>query len=126
MRVQQTVPLLLVSDISASREFYCRGLGFEVTRKWEPDGQLAWCWLVLGGAALMLQQAEEEDPPKATWAKGVTIYFLCEDAEAVYRGVTDRGVRATRPKTAFYGMNQTVATDPDGYVLCFESPTAEA
>ncbi|MEE9280774.1 MAG: hypothetical protein V3V67_11420 [Myxococcota bacterium] len=45
---------------------------------------------------------------------------------AVYRETTSRGVHATKPETAFYGMNQTLATDPDGYVLCFESPTAEA
>ncbi len=33
------------------------------TSKWEPDGQLAWCWLQHGGAALMLQQADEKDAP---------------------------------------------------------------
>jgi hypothetical protein len=31
--------------------------------KWESDGQLAWCWLQHGSAALMLQQADEKDAP---------------------------------------------------------------
>jgi hypothetical protein len=29
-------------------------------RKGKPDGRLAWCWLQHGGAALMLQQADEK------------------------------------------------------------------
>ena len=55
--------------------------------------------------------------------KGVTFYFLCEDAEAMYREVTGRGLEATPPAVAFYGMNQTFVSDPDGYQLCFENRT---
>ena len=115
MKVQQTTPLLFVTDIIKSLEFYCDGLGFDMTQKWEPDGQLAWCWLQHGGAALMLQKACKEDPPPGTRGKGVTFYFICEDAEVVYRELTERGVRATAPTVAFYGMKQTFVTDPDGY-----------
>jgi uncharacterized glyoxalase superfamily protein PhnB len=124
MNVRQTAPLLFVSNIVESRRFYCDGLGFEVTQKWEPEGQLAWCWLQHGGAALMLQQACENDPPAGARGKGVTFYFICEDAEVVYRELTDRGITATEPTVAFYGMNQTFVTDVDGYELCFENPTA--
>ncbi len=124
--VTQTVPLLLVCDIDRSRRFYCDGLGFEMTGTWEPDGKLAWRWLRHGGAALMLQQACDEDPPAADRGKGVVFYFLCEDADAMHRHITDRGVRATKPKVAFYGMNQTFITDPDGYELCFENPINDA
>lgn len=123
MKVQQTVPLLFVSDIINSRKFYGDGLGFEITERWEPDGQLAWCWLKHGGAALMLQQAGEDDPPAGTRGKGVTFYFICEDAEAVYREISERGIKAGKPTVAFYGMKQTFVTDPDGYELCFENPT---
>ena len=123
MKVHQTTPLLLVRDILESRKFYCKGLGFNVTQKWDPDGQLNWCWLQHGDAGLMLQQASEEDPPAGTRGKGVTFYFICDDADIVYRQITDRGIKATRPTVAFYGMNQTFMTDPDGYKLCFENST---
>ncbi len=122
-KVQQTVPLLFVSEISESHEFYCDGLGFDMAGKWEPDGQLAWCRLQHGGAALMLQQAREEDPPADTRGKGVTFYFICDDADALYEEITGRGIKASEPADAFYGMRQTFITDPDGYELCFESPT---
>ena len=120
-QVQQTVPLLLVEDISRSREFYCDGLGFQQTDQWEQNGQLAWCWLQHGGAALMLQQAEESDPPAEMRGKGVTFYFLCEDVDVLYADLVQRGTDATQPSVAYYGMKQTLLTDPDGYSLCFES-----
>ena len=33
-KVQEAVPLLFVSEITQSIEFYCEGLGFEMTSKW--------------------------------------------------------------------------------------------
>ncbi len=121
MRLQKTVPLLFVSDIEASVDFYCEGLGFSIKSKWEPKGKLAYCWLEQGGAALMLQQATDENAPRNL--EGVTIYFICDDADVVYHQCLQRNVELTEPSIAFYGMNQTFVSDPDGYELCFENPT---
>ena len=121
-KVNETVPLLFVSDITQSREFYCEGLGFEMRSKWDPNGELKWCRLQHGGAGLMLQAADEEDGSRVGQAGGVTFYFICEDADSFYREITDRGTPATPPQLAFYKMNQTFIIDPDGYELCFESP----
>ena len=126
-RVRQTVPLLLVSDLEKSREFYCDGLGFQLTSRWEQHGKLAWCWLELGTAPLMLQQFEEpEDPAPSTWGKGLTLYFLCDDAGAIYRELQSRGVEVTAPAVSFYGMKQIFLSDPDGYQLCFENPVDDS
>ena len=123
MNLKQTVPLLLVTDIQRSLEFYRDGLGFPLLRSWELDGQLQWCWLQQGEAALMLQQATDEDPPPATWGKGLTLYFLCDDVDALYSTLAERNVGASQPATSFYGMRQSHVVDPDGYALCFEHPT---
>lgn len=58
--VKQVVPFLTVSDIQASLRFYVDGLGFSMTNHWSPEGQLRWCWLQNGGAALMLQEYPQE------------------------------------------------------------------
>jgi len=121
MKVQETVPLL-VADINESRKFYCDGLGFLMAQKWDQEGQLAWCRLQHGGAALMLQQSGDDGPPAETRGSGVCFYFICADADVVYREITERGIVASKPVVAFYGMNQTYITDPDGYELCFENP----
>ncbi len=82
--VQQTVPLLNVSDIQESLRFYVDGLGFEIIHKWEPDGRIQWCWLQHGGAALMVQELPKNGPdswnPGGRVGEGVSICFMCKDA----------------------------------------------
>ena len=123
MNVTQTVPLLLVSQFETSLPFYRDGLGFQVDREWSHENRLAWCWLTQGTASLMLQQATAEDPPAASWGRGMTLYFLCDDASEAYRQFQERGIDASPPTETFYHMNQVFVSDPDGYRLCFENPT---
>lgn len=124
--VKQAVPFFRVSNIEESVRYYVSGLGFEMTKKWIDEGKLRWCWLQLGGAALMLQEFRKEGHdswvPQGKVGQGVSICFICEDALAIYRAVTLRGIKATRP---FVGneMWVTSLSDPDGYKIDFESYT---
>ena len=118
--VKQAVPFFRVTDMEKSVRFYVDGLGFEMTKKWIPEGKLRWCWLQLGDAALMLQEFHK--PSEGKVGVGVSICFQCEDALAIYREVTRRGIKASRP---FVGNNMwvTSVSDPDGYRIEFESCT---
>jgi lactoylglutathione lyase len=120
--VTQTVPLLGVLNIEASLRFYVDGLGFEVTKKWIDKGKLRWCWLQLGGAALMLQEFLASRVPTGKLGEGVSINIQCKDSLAIYRDITARGIRARNP---FVGnaMWVTGLSDPDGYGIFFHSPT---
>ncbi|MFZ0803517.1 MAG: VOC family protein [Terriglobales bacterium] len=124
--VKQAVPFFGVSNIEQSVRFYVDGLGFEMTKKWIPEGKLRWCWLQLGDAALMLQEFRKEGlnswKPEGKVGVGVSICFICEDALTIYREVMSRGIKASRP---FVGnaMWVTSVSDPDGYRIEFESCT---
>lgn len=124
--VKQAVPLFGVKDIKSSVRFYVDGMGFSMSKSWTPDGNLRWCWLDLGTAALMLQEfrsdAEHTNTPASKVGVGVSINFICSDALTIYREFKSRGIEAGRP---FVGnaMWVTKVTDPDGYELYFESPT---
>lgn len=124
--VEQVVPLLLVRNMTVSLRFYVDGLGFTLTNSWVDEGQLRWCWLQLGGAALMLQQLKTDDqhpaPDLASLGTGVGLNFICRDALAFFREVRARGIDTKRP---FVGNRMWVTSvrDPDGYDLHFESPT---
>jgi lactoylglutathione lyase len=124
--VRQAVPFFRVSNIEQSLRFYVEGLGFQMTKKWIDDGKLRWCWLELGGAALMLQEFRKEGhdswKPTAKVGEGVSICFQCRDALALYRDATAHGLAAREP---FVGnaMWVVLLSDPDGYKIEFESCT---
>jgi catechol 2,3-dioxygenase-like lactoylglutathione lyase family enzyme len=112
--------------MAASLRFYTDGLGFRITHEWIVDGEIRWCWLQFGGAALMLQEFPKEGhdawTPQCKVGEGVTLYFICDDAPALYRDIIARGLHPTRPVVSNH-MWVTSLPDPDGYDLAFESPT---
>ncbi len=124
--VRQAVPFFNVKDIEASLRFYVDRLGFTITRSWDPEGRIRWCWLERGHAAIMLQQYWKDGRPGG-WptgilGQGVSICFMCADAIAIYHEAKGHGLKVSTP---FVGNRLWVTSlvDPDGYRLEFESPT---
>jgi len=124
--VKQAVPFFGVTNMSDSVRFYVDGLGFKITKRWEVEGALRWCWLEIGDAAIMLQEFSTEGHggrrPQGKLGQGVTISFQCMDALAIYREAVSRGLHASKPFVG-NGMWVTNLIDPDGYRIEFESAT---
>jgi len=124
--VNLAVPFFGVTDIDASLRFYVDGLGFVLTNQWSPEGRIRWCWLQLDKVGIMLQEyvrdGRHPDPPQGPLGQGVSVCFMCDDAIAIYRDITARGITAKRPFVG-NGLWVTSIVDPDGYRLDFESPT---
>jgi predicted enzyme related to lactoylglutathione lyase len=125
--IRELWPLLDVSDINRSVAFYRDQLGFAIVADdAEPGGQMGWCRLVRSGASIMLQgPAEQSEVRSELRGRGVCFYFVCDDADAMYRELSSRGMQLEAPKIAYYGMKQLYLADPDGYAICFESPVSE-
>jgi catechol 2,3-dioxygenase-like lactoylglutathione lyase family enzyme len=125
--VKQVVPFFRITDMDRSLRFYVDGLGFTLKNKWVVDNQLRWCWLELGGAALMLQTFANDGhhgsaPSTGKLGEGVSLEFQCQDAVALYREFISRGLAASEPQVG-NSMWVTSLSDPDGYRLGFESLT---
>jgi catechol 2,3-dioxygenase-like lactoylglutathione lyase family enzyme len=124
--VKQAVPLFAVLEMARSVRFYVDGLGFVMTQQWRDGGVLRWCRLELGGAALMLQEFPKEGHdswrPEGKVGEGVTLYFICADALAIYRAAKARGLAISQPEVGNV-MWVTRLMDPDGYGIAFESLT---
>jgi lactoylglutathione lyase len=120
--VQQAVPFFMVSNLELSLRFYIDGLGFTMSNKWIDDGKLRWCWLQLGGAALMLQEYRPSQIPTGKRGEGISVCFQCKDAIAIYHDALAHNLEPRRP---FVGnaLWVTSFSDPDGYKIDFESPT---
>lgn len=125
--VTAVVPLLLVTNMERSLAFYIDGLGFTVQNRWVPDGRLRWCWMSLGGAALMLQEASgparEKMLTSGTLGNGAALYFQCTDAIAIYLEAAARGVHPLREPQVGNFAWEVFFADPDGYKINFSSVT---
>ncbi len=125
--VKQAVPFFGVSSMEASLRFYVDGLGFRMTNKWIDEGKLRWCWLEIGGAALMLQEFRKEGhdswKPTGRLGEGVNICFMCEDALTIFHEAAARGIKASRNPFVGNALWVVSFSDPDGYRIDFESPT---
>ena len=125
--VTAVVPLLMVTNMQRSLAFYVDGLGFVIQNRWVPDGHLRWCWMSLGGAALMLQEAIDSTREKMAAAgvlgNGVSLNFSCGDALAIYRDAAIRGIHTLREPQVGNFSWEVVFADPDGYSIHFSSPT---
>ena len=122
--IRQLWPLLYVDDVNRSIDFYQNKLGFAVVGQAESDGQVFWCRLERGGASLMLQLADQtEDGPSNERGRGVALYFVCDDADLVRAEFAARGLDLAPVSVAEYGMKQLFVPEPNGYSICFESPT---
>jgi catechol 2,3-dioxygenase-like lactoylglutathione lyase family enzyme len=124
-------PLIQVYDMPESVRFYCELLEFTLVTHspFYADGQFHWCLLRGHGAELMLNTAYDEgerpDLPERVRVANhgdTALYFGCEDAEAAYRILLERGLEVKPPTVAHYGMKQLYFLDPDGYGICFQHP----
>ena len=132
IEVQGVCALLQVFDMPTSVRFYRDVLGFEIIETSPREGdQFDWGYLQLNNAGLMLNTAYEQEDrpaqpvPTQVAAHGDTcLYFRAPDVDAVYQHLRAKGIDVKEPKDAPYGMKQLYVSDPDGYMLCFQWPTA--
>ena len=126
--IKDVVPFFRVADMKTSLAFYVDALGFTVEQSWVDRGHVRWCWLKLGGAAVMLQEfrrkGQDSWVPDGRVGEGVILYFMCDDAIQVWREARAAGLDPSRPEVG-NNMWVTGLDDPDGYRLEFESLTDE-
>ena len=125
MALQNMVPMLNVSNIESSLEFYRDALDFRVVSDSAAVRQWHWATIRSGHSELMLsqtesppQQGEPIDPHRNT-AWPCIFYFYADDVERLYAQVIARGCRPTPIVDTRYGMREFSLQDPDGHLLSF-------
>jgi len=123
-RIRAVTPLLVVSDLKRSIEFYCRKLGFsEPSVHGDPP-----CFAMLqrDGFELMLSLADPATPvrpngPGGTW----DIYLRIADVAAEVEDLEARGVHLEKgPCDTFYEMREIEILDPDQHRLAWPRTSA--
>jgi len=120
-KISGSAPVLLVSDVSASAEWYRDKLGFHYDKLWgDPP---AFCILERDNFNLMLSQVKVKSDIKPHWKiveKVWNVYFWVNDVELIYNEFIKSG--ATIDYTLYvtpYNVKEFGINDPDGYDIAF-------
>jgi catechol 2,3-dioxygenase-like lactoylglutathione lyase family enzyme len=125
------VPEPLVSDVDRSLDFWRGVCGFTV-RYVSSDERFA--YITLGSAHVMLEQAGVgrnwiTGPLEPPLGRGINLQITVPDSAAVAASFDAAGVELfMQPETKWYsidreeaGVQQFLVTDPDGYLVRFQS-----
>lgn len=112
MKIERLVPMVAVSDLSRSVDFY-RQLGFAVDNRNDDWG---WASLRAGACRLMLDVTTNGHPGPVRQS---IIYLYPDDLEAYHAGACANGLDLPVISLTFYGMREFRLSDPDGNQLWF-------
>lgn len=115
-KLTHSAPVIQVSDILRSRDFYRDALGFTENGLWgEPP---CFCIMQRDRISVFLDQTDGNSPAPVNqyWAA----YFYVSDANEIATEFKDRGTGIIRgPEDAPHGCREIDVQDPDGHVICF-------
>ncbi len=123
-----------MQDLDRSLAFWCSRCGFEI-RYARPEERFA--YLALGAAHLMLEQIGVgrnwiTGPLEPPLGRGINLQITVPDADSIAAGLDAAGKELfLPPETRRYrvgdrevGVRQFLVTDPDGYLIRFQSSVA--
>ncbi|WP_152362301.1 bleomycin resistance protein [Microlunatus speluncae] len=125
------VPELLVHDLDRSLDFWCTSCGFEL-RYARPEERFA--YIARGTAQLMLEQLGVgrnwiTGPLERPLGRGINFQISVPDADGIAATLRSAGTELfLEPETRHYRVagrdvrvRQFLVTDPDGYLIRFQS-----
>jgi PhnB protein len=112
-------PILFVSSIERSVDFYQEKLGFDLGFAMTGDGgKMLHASVTNGAVKLMLGYAEPSAERRP--GGGAELYIYAGDVDEYYERVRSAGtVLTSEIEDQFWGDRTFTVTDPDGYVLTF-------
>lgn len=116
-------PVLLVSDVAASMNWWRDILGFAVLSTFKNPPVMA--FVERNGTQVMLQGNGGEIPgTNRAFMPGIWgAHVWVEDADALQAELAGRGAAVSEVHDTFYGNREFEVEDPDGYIIAFGSPT---
>ena len=93
----KAIPSLGVSDIDRSVAFYRQFFGFRIIDSYEMEGHMAWCWMRVGDADLMLQQlsADQQITLNPAIGQSWVLYIRPNDLGDLHARLTEAGFPVT-------------------------------
>jgi uncharacterized glyoxalase superfamily protein PhnB len=125
MKLTGVTPNLVTNDIPRAVAFYRDVLGFSIRTTVPDAAPFVFVLLERDGVNVFLNDLKtvRDETPAATslvvGQSGVGMFFLIDDATAMWEQVRERAPVIMALKDQWYGMREFTVTDPDGYVVTF-------
>jgi lactoylglutathione lyase len=124
LRLRSVMPSYTVNDIQKSVAWYCDGLGFVVSERWEEGGKLEGVMLKAGNITFGLSQ--DDFGKGRDREKGVGFRIYADTVQSV-DALADRiraygGKIITEPTDMPWGARSFAVEDPDGFRISFSEP----
>ena len=135
MKVNKLTPNFEVKDIKETVEFYQSVLGFSlvmavpktqdgIEQSFAEGKEYVYALVSKDKVEFMFQQTDtfKEDVKMAkdlSIGASVSFYMEIEGLDSFYNDIKNKVKETTKPKLAWYGMNEFYAKDPNGYILGF-------
>ena len=113
MKLSAIVPMLTVTDIPATVDFYRQLLGFECSHQTE-----GWACLSRDGVELMLAMPNTHVPFERPQFTG-SLYLRCDNVDGMWELVKDKAEVVYPIEDFDYGMREFAIRDNNGYLLQF-------
>jgi uncharacterized glyoxalase superfamily protein PhnB len=126
MPITDAVPVLRVTDVARSIDWYRAMLGF-VGESFPAQPPYEFAILRHGSTELMLRRGSplvRPQPRPYDW----DVYLRLEGSQfrGLFAQLNERGIVTRRLERMFYGLAEFEITDPDGYVVCLSQPLESA
>jgi catechol 2,3-dioxygenase-like lactoylglutathione lyase family enzyme len=125
-RLTNLRPMLAVTDLPRTMDFYCKKLGFRCRDTFgDPP---VWCDLQRDNVAIMFNAPPAEDVRRDVPRRSrdyQIFYFNVPDVAALRAEFAAGGVAVSDLRVTVYGMKEFELRDPDDIWLWFGQPTDE-
>lgn len=133
-KFQSITANLMVEDVDESVSYYEKVLGFKLEISVPKDnGKLQWAMVSRDSVDIMLHERaniiEEMPELEGTEPGGgsITLYVKMEGIDNFYEEVRMKNDTEIikEPNTTFYGMNEFILRDINGYIITFAEPVEQ-
>jgi catechol 2,3-dioxygenase-like lactoylglutathione lyase family enzyme len=107
MKMNRLIPMLPVSSMPASVDFYEK-LGFSIERR---NDDWRWAMLCFGECRLMVDESINVHPSSP---RSSVLYLYPDDISEFHKQLRRNGLAVPDLEVSFYGMTEFRIDDPDG------------
>jgi uncharacterized glyoxalase superfamily protein PhnB len=124
LKLRSVMPSYTVNDLQKSIAWYCDGLGFVVSEKWEEGGKLLGAMLKAGNCTFGLSQDDFTKGRDREKGVGFRIYVETpQSVDALHDRIRAYGGKViSQPADMPWGARSFAVEDPDGFKISFSKP----